>query len=314
MSDWQWIFSAISAIALFLYGLSGFSRELLDAGGARLTLWLGKATSNRYVAAFLGAVFTAFIQSSTAVTALAISLVDGGMLRFAAALAILLGANVGTTTTAWLVSFKLTALGPICLSIGALVSALAPARWKPVGKVLFYFGFVLFALDLIGGAMAPLGQSPAVVSALAHANSPWVGVPAGILVTIVLQSSSITTGLAVVLVQQQVLTTEAAIYLVVGANVGTTVTGLIASASMGMLARKTAWINTGFKVAGALLFAPTLVLFAQAVVRAAPSPEMAVALAHLIFNVVSSTLFLVFMPLYLGPLERWARSSELQER
>ncbi|MDZ7867132.1 Na/Pi symporter [Acidovorax sp.] len=307
MTDWQWIFSAISAIALFLYGLSGFSRELLDAGGQRLQDFLQKATANRFAGAALGALFTALIQSSSAVTSLAIALVNSGVLGFGASLAVLLGANVGTTATALLVSLKLTALGPIALSLGALTSALAPVRWKPLGKVLFYFGFVLFALDLIGAALLPLRESPAIVGLLSQAGTPWIGVLAGIGITALLQSSSVTTGLAVVLVQQQVLATEAAIYLVVGANIGTTVTGLIASASMGTLARKTALINAGFKVVGAALFAPMLVVFAQTVARLSPTPEMAVAWAHLIFNLVSSVLFLVFLPLYVGPLERWAR-------
>lgn len=307
MTDWQWIFSAISAIALFLYGLSGFSRELLDAGGQRLQDFLQKATANRFAGAALGALFTALVQSSSAVTSLAIALVNSGVLGFGASLAVLLGANVGTTATALLVSLKLTALGPIALSLGALTSALAPVRWKPLGKVLFYFGFVLFALDLIGAALLPLRESPAIVGLLSQAGTPWIGVLAGIGITALLQSSSVTTGLAVVLVQQQVLATEAAIYLVVGANIGTTVTGLIASASMGTLARKTALINAGFKVVGAALFAPMLVVFAQTVARLSPTPEMAVAWAHLIFNLVSSVLFLVFLPLYVRPLERWAR-------
>jgi Na/Pi-cotransporter len=305
-TEWQWVFSALSAVVLFLYGLSGFSHELMSAGGERLRAWLGRATANRYAAALLGAGFTAFIQSSSAVTSLAIALVDAGVLGFRAALAVLLGANVGTTATAWLVSLKLTALGPVTLTLGALVSAAAPARWKPAGKVLFYFGFVLFALDLIGGALAPLRNAPAVLDVLAQAGNPWVGVMAGIVITAVLQSSSVTTGLAVVLVQQQVLTPEAAVYLVVGSNVGTTVTGLIASLSMGSLARRTAIVNTGFKLAGALMFAPVLVLFAQTVVEHSPTPDMAVAVAHLVFNVVSSALFLILLPAYAPRLERWA--------
>lgn len=307
MTDWQWTFSVISAIALFLYGLSGFARELLDAGGQRLQAFLARATANRFAAALLGALFTAFIQSSSAVTSLAIALVDRRVLGFTAALGVLLGANVGTTATAWLVSLKLTALGPIALSVGALTSALAPMRWKPLGKVLFYFGVVLFTLDMIGTALMPLRDSPAIVELLSRANAPWIGVLTGIGITALLQSSSVTTGLAVVLVQQQVLSAEAAIYLVVGSNIGTTVTGMIASALMGALARKTALINTGFKVLGAAMFAPMLVLFAQTVARLSPTPEMAVAWAHLVFNLVSSVLFLVFLPLYVAPLERWAR-------
>jgi phosphate:Na+ symporter len=306
MTEWQWIFSAVSAVVLFLFGLSGFSHELMTAGGERLRAWLGQATANRYGAALLGAGFTAFIQSSSAVSSLAIALVDAGVLGFRGALAVLLGANVGTTATAWLVSLKLTALGPVALTLGALVSAVAPARWKPAGKVLFSFGFVLFALDLIGVALAPLRDSPAVLEVLAQAGNPWVGVMAGIVITALLQSSSVTTGLAVVLVQQQVLTPEAAVYLVVGSNVGTTVTGLIASLSMGSLARRTALINTGFKLVGALMFAPVLILFAHAVVEHSPTPDMAVAVAHLVFNIATSALFLIFLPAYAPRLERWA--------
>lgn len=309
MTEWQWIFSALSAVVLFLFGLSGFSHELMTAGGERLRAWLGRATANRFGAALLGAGFTAFIQSSSAVTSLAIALVDAGVLGFRNALAVLLGANVGTTATAWLVSLKLTALGPMALTLGAVVSAIAPGRWKPAGKVIFYFGFVLFALDLIGVALAPLRNTPAVLDVLAQASNPWIGVMAGIVITAALQSSSVTTGLAVVLVQQQVLTAQAAVYLVVGSNVGTTVTGLLASLSMGSLARHTAIINTGFKLAGALMFAPVLVLFAQAVVERTPTPDMAVAAAHLVFNVVSSTLFLVLLPAYAPRLERWAVSA-----
>lgn len=306
MNDWQWVMSSLSAIVLFLYGLDGFSRELLEAGGTRLQQWLRQTTANRYVAATLGAGFTALIQSSSAVTALVISLVDRRVLGFTAALGVLLGANVGTTATAWLVSLKLVVLGPIALVAGALTSAVAPRSWRPVGKILFYFGFVLFALDLIGASLQPLRESPALLGWFELAASPWLGVLAGVVVTALLQSSSVTTGLAVVLVQQGLLGSEAAIYIVVGANVGTTVTGLIASASMGGVARRTAVINTGFKLIGVAVFAPMLVVFAQAVVQHTPSPEHAVAVAHLLFNLLSSVLLLVFLPSYAPWLERWA--------
>lgn len=310
MNAGQLILSVISAITLFLYGLSGFSRELLEVGGQRLQAGLQALTANRFVAALCGAVFTALIQSSSAVSALAISLVDRRVLGFGAALAVLLGANVGTTATAWLISLKLTAIGSIALVVGAVVSAMAPQRWKPSGKVLFYFGFVLFALDLIGASLAPLRASPDIAQVLAHTETPWLGVLIGVGVTALLQSSSVTTGLAVVLVQQQLLPSEAAIYLVVGANIGTTATGLIASVSMGSLARRTAVINAGFNLAGAMIFAPMLVMFARFVVQMSPSPEGAVALAHLIFNLVNAGFFLLLLPCYVGRLERWAMGDE----
>jgi Na/Pi-cotransporter len=213
---------------------------------------------------------------------------------------------VGTTTTAFPVSFKLTGVGPVFISLGALLSGIGPRSWRPAGKALFFFGLVLFTLDLISEALAPVRSDPRISGLLALAGDPWVGVLAGAAITAIVQSSSVTTGLCVVLAQQGVLGAEAAIYVVVGANVGTTITALVAGSGMGTLARRTAVINTGFNVLGALLFAPVLVIFAAAVVKAAGTPDMAVALAHLLFNAVTAGLLLVIMPLYAGRLEAWA--------
>ncbi len=306
MTDLQVLFSFVSAIALFLFGLEGFSRQIEEAGGERLRQWLARATRNRFAAAAIGAVVTALVQSSSAVTSLTVALVDRGTLVFRSALGVLLGANVGTTTTAFLVSFKLTGVGPVFISIGALLAAIGPRTWRAAGKAVFFFGLVLFTLDLISESLAPVRGDPRITGLLALAEDPWVGVLAGAAITAIVQSSSVTTGLCVVLAQQGVLQAEAAIYVVVGANVGTTVTALVAGAGMGSLARRTAVINTGFNVLGALLFAPVLVIFAAAVVRAAGTPDVAVALAHLMFNAVTAGVLLVAMPLYAGRLEAWA--------
>lgn len=292
MTGIQSFFAAVSAVVLFVYGLQGFSRELQAVGGTALQAWLGRVTASRWLAFLVGALATAVVQSSSAVTSLTTALVDASVISFRASLGVLLGANVGTTATAWLVSLKLTALGPFFIVLGTLLSAV-PRRLSVVGKAVFYFGLIFFALDLISTELAPLRDQPAFVAWLALAQTTWVGVVIGVVVTAVVQSSSVTTGVAILLVQQGVLPAEAAIPIVVGANVGSTSTALLASVGMNAVARATAKANFLFNVAGCALFFPFLSPFARTVVAQVGDPAMAVAWAHLLFNLPVALVFLV---------------------
>lgn len=283
MSAAQAILAGLATIVLFLHALEGFSRQLREAGGERLERWLRKVTSRRVLGFLAGAAATAVVQSSSAVTALAVSLVESGVLSFRASLSVLLGANVGTTSTAWLVSFKLTGIGPFFLVLGALTSAL-PTRAKVYGQPLFYFGLLFFALDLVSGALSPLREQRVVMEWLSRAHEPYVAVAFGAVFTALVQSSSVTTGLAIVFVQQGLLPPESAIATVIGANIGTTSTALLASLSMGRTARAAAAANVLFNAIGALLLWPFVASFARAVVERAPSADTSVAWAHLVFN------------------------------
>ena len=291
MSLLQALFSAVSAIILFLYGLQGFSRELQTVGGKALQTWLGRITATRWHGFVIGVLATAIVQSSSAVTSLTTTLVDASVISFRGSLGVLLGSNVGTTATAWLVSFKLTGIGPVFIVLGALLSAL-PARVRLIGKAVFYFGLIFFALDLISAELKSLQDKHDLMEWLALAQAPWLGLLAGAVFTALVQSSSVTTGLAILLVQQGIMQPEAAIPLVIGANVGSTSTALIASIGMNASARATASANVIFNATGALLFFPFLDPFARAVVSAAGDPGLAVAWAHLIFNVTIGLLFL----------------------
>jgi phosphate:Na+ symporter len=145
MSAVQFAFTVISAILLFLHGLQGFSHEIRTAFGDSLTRVMARFTKNRFRGFAVGAVFTALIQSSSAATALTVALVDAGTITLRGSLGLLMGANVGTSSTAWLVSFKLIGIGPYFIVLGALVG-FVPHKSRIFGKVLFYFGFIFFAL------------------------------------------------------------------------------------------------------------------------------------------------------------------------
>jgi phosphate:Na+ symporter len=245
----------------------------------------------------LGAVASAIIQSSSAVTALTVALVDAGTMTFRSSLGVLLGANIGTTSTAWLVSLKLTGIGPFFIVLGTVLSAI-PTRFKVLGKAAFYFGFIFFSLDLVSFTLKPLAQSPLFAEVLSRSSTPIMGVLAGAVVTAIVQSSSITTGLCILLVQQSILPATAAIPIVIGANIGTTATALVASIKMHKTARQVALANLCFNTFGVVLFLPFLGWFAAKVVDFAGEPGTAVAWAQLIFNLVMTLAVLILLRIF----------------
>jgi len=302
VSNLRIMLAAVSAIVLFLYGLEAFSQEIQTVGGDKLRKWLTRLTESRWRAVLLGTVATAIVQSSTAITSLTVALVDAGTMTFRSSLGVLLGANIGTTSTAWLVSLKLTGIGPFFLVFGTVLSAL-PTRFKILGKAAFYFGFIFFSLDVVSSTLKPLAQNPVFAEVLSRSSTPLMGVLAGMVITAIVQSSSITTGICILLVQQNVLAGTAAIPIVIGANIGTTATALVASIKMQRTARRVAVANLCFNAFGVLLFLPFLGWFAAEVVEFAGEPSMAVAWAQLIFNVVMTIAVLLLLRIFQRRLE-----------
>ena len=299
MSAFQVIITILASVVLFLYGLTSFSREVQATGGPKLREWLGRATGRWWSCFGLGAGATLLVQSSSATTSLTVALVDAGAISLGHSLPVLLGAHVGTTATAGLVSFKLTGIGAVCIVLGALLGLL-PVRWHVLGKPVFYFGIIFFGLELISQSMRPLRESGLLHYLLLLTETPWLGVIAGAVATMVIQSSSATTGLAVVLVLEGALAPEAAIPVVVGASLGTTTTALLASVPLSHPARRAALFNAGFSMGGVLLIAPVLPWFSEWITAHAATPAMAVAMAHTVFNVGVAAVFM-------GPSVWWAR-------
>ncbi len=291
----QLFFTVFSAIALFIHGLQGLSSELELSSESHLKLWLEKLTRNRVTGFLVGASATAVLQSSSAVSSLSVVLVRSQVLSLRAALAVLIGCNVGTTSTAWLVSWKLAGVGPVFIVLGT-VMGLIPGSGRIAGRAIFFLGFVLFSLDLLGSSLAPLREEPLFREFLARSLSPLIAIVAGALFTTVVQSSSVVTGVAILLVQNQAMTPLMAIAVTFGANIGTTTTGLLAGFSAkGRTARMTAVANLIFNVAGVVLFFPLLGPLAEFAVANMPGPGRAVALAHLVFNLGTGVLFLLFL-------------------
>jgi phosphate:Na+ symporter len=307
MSLFDGIIAAVAAVVMFLYGLQGFSHELQSVGGQALREWLPRVTTSRWRGFLIGAGATAVVQSSSAITALAVSLVDAGVITFRGSLGILLGANVGTTTTAWLVSFKLTGIGPIFIVAGALISAL-PFRIRTWGKAAFYFRPDLFrprpdfqrtqaAAErglvprraaarpdaLAGRAGRPVVHRAGTVEQRHHR----AGDPAGAAGNAAAGSGDSAGGR----LQPRLDVDRAG--------------GLDSDGSRG--ARHGRVTNFLFNLAGVLLFLPFLGTFSAAMLGHAGEPAMAVALAHLCFNLAIAGLFLASLGWVEPRLRAWLK-------
>ena len=288
------IMAGVTAIILFVFGLENFSAEIEQISGERFRKFLARATKIPAIGVLIGALVTAVIQSSSATSVIAVGLVNAGVLSFKSSVGIVFGANIGTTITAQLVAFKLTAFAPVFIILGFLLSFVR-SRISIFGKSIFYFGFVFFSLNLISAALAPLQNEPALTKYLIQPQNPLFAILVGCLFTAAVQSSSVTTGLAIIFTQQGLLSLENAVPLIMGANIGTTATALLAMLNMDVAAKKTALSHFFFNVGGVLIFLPILLLFGDRLNEFDANPAVALANIHLVFNVVASLIFVVLI-------------------
>lgn len=306
----QPIIIIISAIALFVYGLQSFGKEIEQIGADRLKRWIARVTKLPLGGFFLGALVTAVIQSSTMVSSLTVTFVDTAVIGFRSSLQILLGANIGTTSTAWIVTFQSDMFGPLFIVLGTLISMI-PTRISTAGKAIFYFGFIFFSLGLISQAVEPLKEAPYVQELLLQATHPFLGVLCGIVITMVVQSSSVVIGLCIVLVSQHIMPVEAAVPIVIGANVGTTSTAFIVSMKMSSMSKLSALANFGFNFVAMLVIFPFIGSFKDLVLSLSGDPTIQIALATTIFSAFTSVLFLCLLtPVYrLLTKHKWYRKA-----
>lgn len=288
------LLAGLTAIILFVFGLDHFSKEIEKVSGEKFRKSLSKATRIPVFGVLIGAIVTAIIQSSSATSVITISLVNAGIISFKNSVGIIFGSNIGTTITAQLVAFKLTAFAPLFIIVGFVLS-LVRNRYSIFGKAIFYFGFVFFTLNLISSTLQPLQNNEFLISLLTQPQNPLLAILFGCLFTAVVQSSSVTTGLAIIFTQQGLLSLDNAVPLIMGANIGTTATALIAVFNMDIAAKKTALSHFLFNVGGVALFTPFLFMSGDYLRNIEVDPAVALATIHLVFNVVTSVIFLAFV-------------------
>lgn len=309
MVPWEIVFAVVPGLILFFYGIENFSREILAVAKGSFATILGRVTERPILGALLGAAVTALVQSSAATTIITVNLVNTGTLSFVQSLGIIIGSNVGTTVTAQLVAFKMTAFGQVLIPVGFLVGIFG-RRYRFLGKPLFYFGLVFFSLNLISTALVPFQNNPELIGLVTEYSALPLAILIGFLVTTMVQSSAVTTGLAVILAQQGLLTLPQAIPLLLGANIGSTTTTLIASSRMNLYSRRAAVAHFIFNLGGVLLILPFLVPFTDLVMAIGGSEAQMVANAHLTFNLIAAAVFLLFIGRFGRIVERLVPGSE----
>ncbi len=292
MEYFNFFISVLCAIVLFIYSLKGFSKELESIASDTLRNRLEKLTENRFSGFLIGAIFTAIIQSSSAVSSMVVALINSGILSFKNSLAILFGTNVGTTSTAWIASFDTRYMGPVLIVLGWLIGAM-PHRINLLGKAIFYFGFIFFSLNLIGSALESVKNNSELLKTIQSVEGHWEGIAIGLIVTALVQSSSVVSGLCILLVNQNIISLSTGIAIIIGANTGTTSTALLASSQFSRPAKMGAVANFLFNFTGTILFFPFINLLSQVVSYLMNNPAQQLAMAHLLFNLITSALFLV---------------------
>jgi phosphate:Na+ symporter len=299
MTIFNVIIAIFAAVVLFIFSLQGFSKEIQDLGSEKFKDWLGRITQNRIKGFFTGILITVLIQSSSALSSISVALVDAGVLTFFNSVPILIGANVGTTFTGLLIAFNLKNIGSVLLVIGFIVSII-PFRIKLAGKSIFYLGLILFSLEQLSYTLEPVQTHPSFIYWLSFSDNIFLGLITGAIVSALFQSSSLVTGLVVLLAQQAIIDLNLAIPIILGSNIGTTSTALVASVGLSENAKKLARANLLFNFTGVLLFIPLIGVFTNLISKFPFNLPYQIVTAHFIFNFVNAVIFLVFLKRIFG--------------
>jgi len=315
---WQLIVSVGAGLAIFLYGLLLLTDGLKRAAGSTMKRILGRMTSNRFKGALAGAFITSVIQSSSVTTVLVVGFISAGLMGLTESVGVIMGANIGTTITAQIVAFKVTKAALVLIAIGGIGFVFSSVqKRKNIFLISLALGFIFFGMTLMSDGTAPLRTYAPFIDFMQWIESPLLGILAGALFTAIVQSSSATTAIVIVLATQGLVTLEGGIALAFGANVGTCVTAFLASLGKPVDAKRAALVHVMFNVAGVLIwvgFIDELVLMvhwltaqagSEVSVDIAKRVPREIANAHTIFNVLN-TVILIGFATPLAKLSRWA--------
>jgi phosphate:Na+ symporter len=269
--------------------------------GEKVKYWLQKFTSNNFSALLTGLIATTIMDSSSAVIIIAVVFVNNKILNFRQAMGVVLGANIGTTVSSQIIAFDIGKFSPVLLLIGFfLVLVGSSPKINNTGKVILYFGVLFFGLFTIERAVEPLKNEPFIFEWLQRTNDPITGVLTGIITTVIIQSSSATVGMAIILAKKGILTLAGSIALMMGAELGTCTDTIMATIKGSRQAVKTVLFHLIFNkisiIAGIILFIPFLKLV-ETISLNLPV-ERQVANAHMLFNVLGAMVFIWLIPAF----------------
>ncbi|WP_448871135.1 Na/Pi cotransporter family protein [Desulfobulbus propionicus] len=289
----------IGGLAMFLYGISTMSDGMKKLSGEHIRSLMTALTSNRFSGLFVGAFATMVIQSSSAIMVMLVSLVQAQLITYTQSMGVILGAEIGTTFTAQLIAFRLNDYALLIFAIGLVMKLLGKTSGiRQWGEAAAGFGLLFFGMQLMAEAMAPLRSYPPLLLLLHRLELPLISVVVGFCVTAIIQSSSAFVGIVMVLAQQGGLTLEASIPLMLGSNIGTCITGAIASIGTFRAARRVSLAQILINVGSAaffLLWIPQAIHIVRMISAGADLPRQ-IANAHTLYNVLMALVFLPLLP------------------
>ncbi len=289
------IFDVIIALAaglgLFLYGMKLMSDGLEKAAGARLRKILEAVTKNRFLGCLMGILFTAVVQSSSATTVLVVSFVNAGLMDLFQAAGVILGANIGTTITAQLIAFNLSDVAPFFLMGGVvMVMFFKQPMVKRIGEVILGFGMLFFGMSVMSGGMAELKESAVIKDVLGSMTNPFLAVGVGFIVTAILQSSSATVGIVLLMASQGLIPLEICFYIILGCNTGSCVSALIASIGGKKMAKRAANIHFIVNIIGSAAIMVVLFFLKDQILNMITSISTAMGIEDVYVNGVNAKI------------------------
>lgn len=297
------LLSLIGGLGLFLYGMTVMGDSIEKAAGAKMRSFLDFFTKNRFIGMLFGMLFCAIVQSSSATTVMVVSFVNAGLMNLVQAAGVIMGANVGTTITSQLVAFNLSQAAPIFLILGVIVTMFCKNnKVKQIGEVVLGFGVLFMGLSLMSGSMEGMKESPFVVNLLHGINNPFLGIIIGFTITAIIQSSSVTVSIVLLMAQQGLLPLWICFYIILGCNIGSCTTALLASISGNKDAKRAAMIHFLFNIIGTIVIA-TILLFGESWIEAGIRGISGDNIGRCVAN--AHTFFKVFQVIILFPFAQW---------
>lgn len=294
-------FSLLGGLGLFLFGMKEMSDGLEKAAGARMRGILEFFTKNRFVGMLVGLIFTAIIQSSNATTVMVVSFVNSGLMNLMQATGVILGANIGTTITGQLIAFNLSDVAPLFVIIGVIMMMFCKdVKIKRFGEVVLGFGILFMGLSTMGSALTSVKDSPQIVDFLKSLENPVAAMLVGFAITAVLQSSSATVGIVILMASQGLLEFMICPFLILGCNIGACVSALVASLGGNKDAKRAALIHFLFNAIGSAIAFVILMVALEPVTGgilrlSGGNPARAVANAHTLIKIFEVVLLFPFM-------------------
>ena len=328
--DFFGILKMVGGLALFLYGMDLMGEGLAKASGGKMEKMLESLTSNTLKAVALGAIVTAVIQSSSATTVIVVGFVNSGIMKLGQAVGVIMGANIGTTMTSWLLSLtgiesgnffmqllKPSSFSPVLAVIGVIfMQFLKSDKKKNVGMIMVGFAILMTGMDTMSAAVKPLANVPEFTNILLMFSNPILGMAAGAILTAIIQSSSASVGILQALCISGAVTTGTALPIIMGQNIGTCVTAMISSIGASKNARRTALIHLYFNLIGTIIFmimfyaanAIFKFTFMDSAINAA-----GIATIHTVFNVTATIILLPFSKLLVKLATMTVREDKVEE-